>query len=394
MMLLAACSLATWLAVAGVCLHGAARMRRLEDVSQPRADDAPDDDAPRVSVIVTAHNEEPSAERTLRALLAQEYPDLEIVYVDDRSEDRTGEIADRLSREDARIHVIHLQELPAGWFGKNHAAWRAAEAATGDVLLFTDGDAVFTSDAVARGVRHLVRDERDFLSVFGLVPLRGELLRASVMTLILALFARTTPWRVRDASSPASFGFGPYLMFRRAAYHAIGGHRQIALRPDEDVRICQLAKRSGLRSDVVLGQSHVQCEWYASLGGLAAGLEKSFFATLDYSLALAAGVTIYLLWLMAPFVAAPLLLVTGAPSAVVTSFAAAACVGWGLAVLTARALRYPLRTGLLYPLATLIVLQIMWRSVVVTSRRGVTWGGPPVPLSTLRSAHSPGTDRP
>ena len=394
MMLLAACSLATWLAVAGVCLHGAARMRRLEDVSQPRPDDAPDDDAPRVSVIVTAHNEEPSAERALRALLAQEYPDLEIVYVDDRSEDRTGEIADRLSREDARIHVIHLQELPAGWFGKNHAAWRAAEAATGDVLLFTDGDAVFAPDAVARGVRHLVRDERDFLSVFGLVPLRGELLRASVMTLILALFARTTPWRVRDASSPASFGFGPYLMFRRAAYHAIGGHRQIALRPDEDVRICQLAKRSGLRSDVVLGQSHVQCEWYASLGGLAAGLEKSFFATLDYSLALAAGVTIYLLWLMAPFVAAPLLIVTGAPSAVVTSFAAAAGVGWGLAVLTARALRYPLRTGLLYPLATLIVLQIMWRSVVVTSRRGVTWGGPPVPLSTLRSAHSPGTDRP
>lgn len=382
LMLLAGGALITWIAVAVTCLLGARRMRRLEDMGRPLPGDPP---LPRVSVIVTAHNEERSAEQALRSLLRQDYPDYEVVYVDDRSEDRTGEIADRLSREDARVKVIHVRELPAGWFGKNHAAWRAAAAATGDVLLFTDGDAIFAPDAVEYGVRYLVREKLDFLSLFGPVAARGAMLQACVMNTALALFSKTRPWEVRDRDSPASFGFGPYIMFRAAAYRAMGGHQRIALRPDEDMQISKLAKRSGLPSDVVLGHGHVRFEWYTSLGDLVRGLEKSFFATLDYRLSQVVAGTLALLWLIAPFALAPAAAAAGLP-ATAALFAAAVGVCWALAALAAYALRYPWWTGLLYPAATLVVTYIMWRSTVVTMRRGVAWGGPPVPLSELRSA--------
>ena len=379
-------ALITWIAVALTSVLGARRLRRLEDVGRPRPEDPP---LPRVSVIVTAHNEERSAERALRSLLAQDYADYEVVYVDDRSDDRTGEIADRLSREDARVKVIHVRALPAGWFGKNHAAWRAASAATGDVLLFTDGDAIFAPGAVEYGVRHLVREKLDFLSVFGRVAVRGALLQACVMNTTLALFSKTRPWEVRDPESPASFGFGPYIMFRAAAYRTMGGYRRIALRPDEDVQICKLAKRSGLPSDVLVGHEHVQFEWYTAPGGLVRGLEKSFFATLDYRLSQVVSGTLALFWLLSPFVLAPAAAAAEMPVALALA-AVAVGVCWTTVVLAARAMRYPGWTGLLYPLATLIVSYIMWRSTLVTMTRGVAWGGPPVPLSELRAHARPG----
>lgn len=380
-LLLATGVLTTWVAVALTSFFGARRMRRLQEAGRPRPDDPP---LPSVSVIVTAHNEERSAERALRSLLRQDYPDYEVVYVDDRSDDRTGEVADRLSREDGRIKVIHVRELPAGWFGKNHAAWRAAAVATGDVLLFTDGDAIFAPDAVAYGARRLVREGLDFLTVFGRVAVRGAMLQACVMNTTLALFSKTKPWRVSDPESRASFGFGPYIMFRAAAYRAMGGHRRIALRPDEDVQICKLAKRSGLASEVVLGHGHVQFEWYRTLGGLVRGLEKSFFATLDYRLSQVVSGTLALCWLISPFLLAPAAADAGMPVAAAL-FAVAGGVCWTTAIVAAHVLRYPWWTGLLYPLATLVVTYIMWRSTVVTMTRGVAWGGPPVPLSELRS---------
>ncbi|MYI23065.1 MAG: glycosyltransferase, partial [Gammaproteobacteria bacterium] len=123
---------------------------RLERIGDAREGDPP---LPRLSVVVAARNEEAGVEQALASLLALDYPDYEVIFVDDRSQDRTGEIADRLRAQNDRLTVLHVEELPAGWFGKNHASWRGALAAGGDLLLFTDGDVVFGRGAVTRGVR-------------------------------------------------------------------------------------------------------------------------------------------------------------------------------------------------------------------------------------------------
>jgi glycosyltransferase involved in cell wall biosynthesis len=110
--------------------------------------------APKVSIVVPARNEERKIEPAIVSMLSQRYPRLEVVVVDDRSTDRTGAILDGLVEREPRLEAVHLRELPSGWLGKNHALQRGAERATGDWLLFADADVTMAPDAVSRAVRY------------------------------------------------------------------------------------------------------------------------------------------------------------------------------------------------------------------------------------------------
>ncbi|WP_425153772.1 glycosyltransferase [Candidatus Palauibacter sp.] len=388
---LAAVTLVVWAGIALTVIYSELKVLRLEEVAPPRADEPP---PPRLSVIVAARNEERSVEPALRSLLALRYPDLEVIFVNDRSEDRTGAIAGRLAGEDARLSVLEVKELPAGWFGKNHAAQRGADAAVGELLLFTDGDIRFAPEAVALGVRHLMRERLDHLSAGPGIVVSGRMLRASMMALRLCISATLRLWKVRDPRSSAFMGVGAYTIMRADAYRAIGGHRSVALRPDEDLRMGQLVKTSGLRSDFLNGEAMISCPWYDSLGGFIRGTEKNLFAARNYRLSEALVASAGLLWLaIAPIVLAPLLWATGeiAPAAV---FAASLLASWLPAMTVLRDDAYPWWTGLLLPLAIVIVAYALLRSTILAMVRGVEWGGPPVPLSELRAARvRPGRGR-
>ncbi|WP_420449186.1 glycosyltransferase [Candidatus Palauibacter sp.] len=380
---LAVLTLVVWTGIAGTVTYSELKVRRLDRIAPPRADEPP---PPPLSVIVAARNEEPSVEEALRSLLALRYPDFEVLFVNDRSEDRTGEIAARLATEDQRLSVIDVEELPDGWFGKNHATQRGADAAAGELLLFTDGDIRFAPDAVALGVRHLMRECLDHLSAGPGIVVSGRMLRASMMALRLCVSATQRLWKVRDPRSSACMGVGAYTIMRADAYRAIGGHRSVALRPDEDLRLGQLVKISGLRSDFLNGEKVISCPWYDSLGGFIRGTEKNLFAARNYRLSEALVSSAGLLWLaVAPLVLAPLLWATGeiAPAAI---FAACLLIGWLPATTVLRDDAHPWWTGLLLPPGIVIVAYTLLRSTVLAVVRGVAWGGPPVPLSKLRAA--------
>ena len=380
---LAALTLAVWAAIGFIAAYSKSRIPRLDEVGAPRPDDPR---LPRLSIVVAARNEEGSVERALRSLLALRYDDYEVVFVNDRSDDRTGEIAERLSAGDERLRVLHVKELPPGWFGKNHAAQRGAEAARGDVLLFTDGDVTFTPDAAAYGVRHLVRERLDHLSASPRLTVNGTLFQSCLIAFHLFLSARQRLWKVRDPRSRAFFGVGSCTFMRADSYHAIGGHRRVALRPDEDLRIGQIVKMSGMRSAFLHGEAMAECPWYHSVAGLVRGVEKNMFAALDYSLWKVAGASAGLIWLaIAPLVLAPLLLATHEIQAGIL-FAACPFTYWLLALTVSRDETYSRWSALPFPLATLIMAYILWRSTILTMVRGVVWGGPPVPLSELRKA--------
>ena len=378
---LAAVTLVVWAGIAGTVIYSELKVGRLDEVEPARADEPP---PPRLSVIVAARNEERSVEEALRSLLALRYPEFEVIFVNDRSEDRTGEIADRLADEDGRLTVLDVKELPDGWFGKNHAAQRGADAASGELLLFTDGDVRFAPDAVALGVRHLLRERLDHLSAGPRVAVSGALLRASTMALRLCISATLRLWKVRDPRSSAFMGVGGYTLMRADSYRAIGGHRSVALRPDEDLRMGQLVKLSGMRSDFLNGHAMIACPWYASLGGFVRGTEKNLFAARNYRLSEALVAGAGLSWLaIAPIVLAPLLWATGEiASAAVFTVSLFTSLLPGLTVLRDDA--YPWWTGLLLPLAIVIVVYALMRSTIVAMARGVVWGGPAVPLSELR----------
>ena len=382
MLIVATVTLVAWVAMTLVTLYSYRHVFRLEEIGERRDGDPP---FPRLSVVVAARNEDLRVEQALASLLDLDYPDYEVIFVDDRSDDRTGEIAERLSARDDRLKVIHIEKLPAGWFGKNHASWRGALAASGDVLLFTDGDVVFGREAVSRGVRHLLRNKLDHVAVLAMFTMPGPMLEACVIVFHWGAHATGRLWQVRESGSTASFGSGACNLFRADSYHAIGGHRQVALRPDEARQLGRLVKLTGRRSDLVRAQSGVRCEWYHSVRSLVHGTANNFFALQDYRVSAVLVQTVGLLWMgIAPVVLGAAL---AAVDAVVAAlFAASAVTAWGVAICIARASCFRWWTGLALPVASAVIVYSWWRSMIVTLRRGVAWGGPPVPVSELRAA--------
>ena len=381
---IAALTLAAWTALVARASRSHRNILRLHRVAPPGPGDPP---LPRLSIVVAAHNEERSLEEALRSLLALRYPDYEVIFVNDRSTDRTGEIAERLSAGNARLKVLHIDEVPPGWFGKPRAYHRGADSATGEVLLFTDADVVFAPDAPACGVRHLLRERLDHLSVLPRLAHTGAILQACSIAYRLFVYGRRQLWRVQDPRSSAWWGCGPYTLMPTDYYRATGGHERVALRPDEDIRLGQFVKVSGGRSACVDGSALVDFVWYDSVRAFVRGLEKNGFASRDYSVAKTTAQVVVLAWLvLAPFVLAPWFLWT---DQVVAGLLLAACppvYWWAAAKTFRRDDSYPLRSAILLPAGVMVVAYAIGRSMLLNHLRGVTWGGISVPVAEARAA--------
>src|SRR2546425_36097 len=254
----------------------------LPDVPPIQPDAAPP--PPRVSVVMAARDEERHIESAVAALLTQSYPDYELIVVDDRSSDRTAEILDRLATKSRRLHVIRVRELPHGWLGKNNAMRAGAASATGALLLFADADVMLKPHALSRAVRLLLVERADHVTVVPDMMSPTWTLALVVNYFMLWGFLSLRPWKTRDPRSSAYAGIGAFNLVRADAYHAIGGHSRIPLRPDDDLMLGKLLKRAGYRQIVAFSDGEVSVEWYRTVGELARGLRKNAFAGVGYSL--------------------------------------------------------------------------------------------------------------
>jgi hypothetical protein len=371
---LAAFTAAGW-AIAFVLLaRGLARIPRLLPAAGP--------DVP-AAVIVAARNEERDVERAVRSLLSQDQPGLRIVVVDDRSDDATGAILDRLAAASPTLGVVHVADLPAGWLGKNHALHVGAAAADADWLIFADADVVMRPDAVGSALAHARLRGLDHLAVFPRMVARGALLNAAIGVFTVLFSLRFRPWAASDPDSTAHVGVGAFNLVRREAYESVGGHRSIALRPDDDLRLGRLLKEAGGRTEAAYGDRLLSVEWYGSVQALVRGLRKNAFAAVEYRGWLVAGlVALLLAFHVGPFAAA--LLTSGAAREL---FAVAA----GFAVLSfdRSAGRFGVTrwTALLYPAGALVVAYAIAAATVRALRTGgVEWRGTVYPLAELRAA--------
>ena len=159
-----ACGLASIVALAwvGKWLAAARGLRQIPDLLKPEFDQPAGPDAPSITVIVPARNEAADIQDCLRSLLAQDYPRLEILAVNDRSTDATGELMNALAQPE-RLRVLHIHDLPPGWLGKTHAMATAARQATGDFLLFTDADVIFRPDTLRRSLLYAAQSNADHM---------------------------------------------------------------------------------------------------------------------------------------------------------------------------------------------------------------------------------------
>jgi hypothetical protein len=333
---------------------------------------------PRLSLVVAACNEAEHVESAVTSILREDYPDLEVVLVDDRSSDGTGAIADRLATADDRLRVLHVTELPTGWLGKVHALARGAEAARGEWILFTDADVHFAPGTLRRAVAFAVQRGVDHVAAIpDIWP------SAPVVDAVTAMFLRTFPvvtrcWAIEDSASPAFIGIGAFNLVRREALERSEGFEWLRLEVGDDMGLGLLLKRSGARCCLVSGAGLVGLYWYRNLGEMARGLEKAYASVGRCSLArmVAAGIVVTALeW--APFVMLASPGVPGLPPGLwlagVVMLVAVAIV----AVVQRRTPGQP-RIGpiLLSPVAALVSLVLTVRSGWLGWRRGgVLWRG-------------------
>lgn len=341
---------------------------------------------PRLSVVVAARDESLAIEAALTSLLAQDYPDLEVIAVDDRSTDATGEVLRSLSARDPRLVTIRVDALPPGWLGKNHALWRGAERATGEWLLFTDADIVFAPGASRRAVSYAIGEGLDHLTLAPRLIARGILLRAFVAFFGYAFVTLWGAYLANDPRSSRGVGIGAFNLVRRAAYERIGTMSALSLRPDDDIRLGRRLRAFGFTQRVLNGSEVLSVEWYPSLRAAIGGLEKSMYSSMEYRVRDAVAVLLFLVATMVwPFVG--VLLLDGVDRALLGIVVI--CLVAGL-LETYRQSSGPLSPSaivlaLLMPIAALIFGFAILRSVVLAETRGVSWRGTVYPLAVLRA---------
>ena len=241
-----------------------------------------EDSLPAMSVVIPARNEERNLEQALQSVLALDYPDMEIIVVNDRSTDDTGAILEKMAERDARLVVVTIDDLPVGWIGKPYALHTGAQHAQGEFILFTDADIVFDPSALRKAMAHVQANQFDHVTLIPQGTMPGYFLKAFSATFGIFMFIIFRPWRARNPRSRCYMGVGAFNLIRASAYRTIGGHQPVALRPDDDLKFGKLVKDRGYRQDVLNGRGMVTVEWYRSVGELIDGLMKNMFAGMEY----------------------------------------------------------------------------------------------------------------
>lgn len=257
-------------------------------------------DGPLVSVLVPARNEERSIGRCVESLAQQDYPNLEILVLDDQSEDRTAAIVEELAQRYPTVRLLRGNRLPANWHGKAYACAQLAWAARGEWLLFIDADTMHAPDAVSTALELAMEQQADLLTMMPQVLEKsfGEALLLPMVPLAFGTFLPMGLVQGRRFALLAG-ALGPFLLFRRKMYEQIGGHEATRTDIVEDMKLARLVKRQRGKLVWIDGTSLMQVRFYHSLGEAWHGLAKSTFAALNYSvvmlgLGIVAGTAVYL----------------------------------------------------------------------------------------------------
>jgi glycosyltransferase involved in cell wall biosynthesis len=347
---------------------------RLLPAKQPNSDTAP-----TVSIVVAARDEEARIEKTIRGLLAQTDVNLQVIVVDDRSTDRTGEILRHLATTNPRLTVIRIDHLPAGWLGKCHALHVGAAAASADWLLFVDGDIWLKPDTVARAVRQAIIDEVDHVTLMPGVREATFLGTAGQLLFNLGIARRAE--RVNRDQPNANLGIGAFNLVRTNVYRKFGGHEPLRMEVADDVKLSFLVKRAKGRTRVYFAPHDADADWCRNPRSFIRDLEKNHFAMAGYQISrvILGSAVIALFWfgaLIGPF--------TGTMSGIAAGLGLAALIIPSL--LAARRLRLSLVPALLVPYMIPIMGICLVNSATVTLRQGgVRWRDTFYPLAQLRA---------
>ena len=338
---------------------------------------------PGVSVIIPARNEHAQIRNALTTLLQSTGVRLELIAVNDRSTDGTGQIMDEVAATDPRLRVVHVTELPVGWLGKNHAMHLGSQAALQELLLFTDGDILYEPRAIEAAVRHFQSEKLQHLCLLPkMIP--GSVLENVLVCFFGLAFATGMQIHLIRTRWPLAYaGVGAFNLVNAGFYRSLGGHQPIAMDVLDDVKLGKMIKKNGGASDFQMAEEWLSVRWQPSLWGVVTGLEKNGFASLNYSVrALLFTTLIFFVTMLYPCLAFFVL-----PLSTAAGWIATACI-WHLAFAF---MVYPLpgswKLMPLFMFGPSLMAFAYWRSAFITLRQGgVKWRDSFYPLKQLRES--------
>ncbi|MBD3228237.1 MAG: glycosyltransferase [Candidatus Lokiarchaeota archaeon] len=245
---------------------------------------------PFISVLVPARNEEENIERCITSLINQDYPNYEIIVLNDNSTDRTGQILERLGAENDKLKVINGKELPKGWMGKNWACHQLSEVAKGEYLLFTDADTKHRPETISDSIFAMIHFDADLLNAFPR-QITGTFGEKLIVPITHWSFFSFLPLFVahRIKSTVLTLTIGQFMLFKREAYSDIGGHAAVKGSVLDDVPLGRNIKKFGLKWRLVDGMNRISCRMYTDFKSSFNGFARNLLAAFNYN-------TILLFW--------------------------------------------------------------------------------------------------
>lgn len=330
---------------------------------------------PKVSILVPARNEENNIAACVRSLLSQDYPDFEVIVIDDQSSDATRIILAQIAEAEPRLRVLDGDPPPDGWLGKNWACFQLAQQAQGDLLLFTDADTFHRPQTLRAIVTALMGEQADLLTGFPRQKVHtwGERLLVPFFTWAFYCFnplAITHRLRLPALSDAV----GQMMLFRRQAYQAIGGHNQIRASIIDDLTLARRIKAAGLRGRVAYIADLIHCRMYRGSRAAFNGFAKNLFAAFDFRLlGFAFGFSWLAVLFWQPLVVLALSLIGRAPQAQMDELAF--CIGLStlLWLIPYWAQGVPLGLAFIYPLTLLANEMVALQSLRLSLSGRLTW---------------------
>lgn len=242
----------------------------------------PPSPAPRMSVIVAAKDEEQNIETCITTLLDQDYPDYQIIAVNDRSSDRTLAILHRLQKQHPnRLRVVNITALREGWFGKNNAMREGVALSDTDWFCFTDADCRQTSrSTLSMAMNEALATDCDFLSVTPVLETKTVWERIIQPVCAAVLIIWFLPSRVNNPRTKTAYANGAFMLMRRSCYDAIGGHDRVKTEVNEDIHMARFTKEAGLKLRVTENEDLYKTRMYATPWEAWRGWSRIFYGSL------------------------------------------------------------------------------------------------------------------
>ena len=229
---------------------------------------------PRVSIILPARNEERYIRRCIDSLLKQDYPDFEIVLVNDESSDKTLEIMNEYQNSYPDIKVLSVNRPDDDWIGKNWACYQGYLKSNGNLLLFTDADSYHSENTMSLAVQNINHYGLDAITIMPRLLSYDFFTKVTLPLLTTFMHTKFSPLKVNNEKSKLGYFFGSYFIIKRDTYEQVGSHESVKHEIIEDGALGKKVKEGNFKLRMVRGESYVQAIWARNSSDLCKAMDR------------------------------------------------------------------------------------------------------------------------